>query len=356
MSVGRGALLVAHYFSATRLVIIYKYKEAQPNSFYSSLYPMSLSKPLPPFTYDLLRFLNRDQLDRFAIVSRSLKNLIERYFLSKPCRVFERLGIWGGSYALLHKNVQWHPNQNNYSVQQFLDGQKSSIDESGVPGDDRIYYSFAEMHPYLGLPVRIKTTAIFVDGESTNNPEHIAEMESMSYLWRDHCLIIGKVDESRIVAEDIQLILNSPTILQCRFLAMARAHFSFKNYKVLNTVNVFEIAYAEADVDIDLNHWQQFLEQPGAKPVVALGGLRREIIDNALDRLKQAFSSAVSPNAYKIVFVQVGEPLTEFRETNKTSREVLELKKGLPVEYPEECAEDFNHQNFDHYTLKRCSV
>ncbi|KAI1700413.1 hypothetical protein Ddc_18095 [Ditylenchus destructor] len=316
---------------------------------------MSLSKPLPPFTYDLLRFLNRDQLDRFAIVCRSLKNLIERYFQSKPCRVFDRLWIHGELCALVHKNVQWHPNRDGYSVQQFLDGQECSIDESNGPGNDRTLYSFAEMHPYLGLPVRIKTTCIFVDGESTYNPEHIAEMESMSYLWRDHCLIIGKDDESRIVAEDFQLILNSPTILQCRILTMYDAYFSFKDYKVLNTVNVFEIYYDGAD-DIGLNHWQQFLEQPGAKPVVALSGLRREIIDNALDRLKQAFSSAVSPNAYKIAFVRVNEPLTEFGETNKNSGEVLELKRELPVEYPEECAEDFNHPDFDHYTLQRSSV
>ncbi|KAI1708531.1 hypothetical protein Ddc_14323 [Ditylenchus destructor] len=267
---------------------------------------MSLSKPLPPFTYDVLRFLNRDQLDHFEIVCRPLKNLIERYFHSKPCRVFDRLWIHGGLYALRHNDVHWHPNRDDYSVQQFL------------------------------------------DGESTNNPEHIAELESMSYLWRDHCLFIGKGDESRIVAEDFQLILNSPTILQCRILRMINAHFSFKDYKVLNTVNVFEIDYIGAD-GIDPKYWLQFLEQPGTKPIVALGALRREIIDNALDRLKQTFSSAVSPNAYKIVFVQVREPLTEFRETNKTSREVLELKKGLPVEYPEECAGD-------HYTLKRSSV
>ncbi|KAI1700776.1 hypothetical protein Ddc_17939 [Ditylenchus destructor] len=316
---------------------------------------MSLSKPLPPFTYDLLRFLNRDQLDRFEIVCRSLKNLIERYFHSKPCRVFDQLRIRGGLYALIHKNVRWHPNRDDYSVQQFLDGQKCSIDESDSSEEDYTLYSFAEMHPYLGLPVRIKTTAILVDGESTNNPEHIAELESMSYLWRDHYFFIGKGDESRIVAEDIQLILNSPTILQCRFLWMMNAHFSLKDYKVLNTVNVFQIDYDGAD-DIDLNHCLEFLEQPGAKPVVALSGLRREIIDNALDRLKQAFSSAVSPNAYQIAFVQVDKPLTEFRETNKTSREVLELKKGLPVEYPEEYAEYFNPWDFDPYTLKRSNV
>ncbi|KAI1722845.1 hypothetical protein Ddc_07027 [Ditylenchus destructor] len=311
---------------------------------------MILSKPLPPFTFDVLRFLNRDKLDRFAIVCRSLKNLIERYFNSKPCRVFDRLVIRRGLYALIHKNVQWHPNRDDYSVQQFLDGQECSIDKPNG-------HTFAEMHPYLGLPIRIKEAFISVDEDSIYNPEHIAEMESMSYLWRDHCLMIGRDDGSRIVAEDFQLILNSPTILQSRLLMMMNAHFSFKDYKVLNTVNVFQIYYVGAD-DIDLNHWQQFLEQPGAKPVVALGGrrLRHEIIDNALDRLKQTFSSAISPNAYKIVFRHVHEPLTEFRETNKASREVLELKKGLPVEYPEEWAGNFDHQKFDHYTLKRSSV
>ncbi|KAI1701563.1 hypothetical protein DdX_16038 [Ditylenchus destructor] len=81
---------------------------------------MSYSKPLPPFTFDVLYYLNRDQLERFSIVCRPLKNLIERYFHSKPYRVFDQLLIHGGSYALVHNRVRWHPNRDDYSVQQFL--------------------------------------------------------------------------------------------------------------------------------------------------------------------------------------------------------------------------------------------
>ncbi|KAI1724008.1 hypothetical protein Ddc_05206 [Ditylenchus destructor] len=116
---------------------------------------MSCSKPLPPFTYDLLCFLNRDQLERFAIVCRSVKNLIERYFHSKPYRVFHRLRIRGGSFALVHKHIQWHPKRDDYSVQQFLARQKCSSDESKDPRDDFEYYPFAEMLPYLGSSIRI---------------------------------------------------------------------------------------------------------------------------------------------------------------------------------------------------------
>ncbi|KAI1696180.1 hypothetical protein DdX_19168 [Ditylenchus destructor] len=81
---------------------------------------MFCSKPLPPFTYELLYILNRDQLERFSIVCRPLKNLIERYFHSKPYRVFESLWTRGGSCALFHKGVQWYPNRDDNSVQQFL--------------------------------------------------------------------------------------------------------------------------------------------------------------------------------------------------------------------------------------------
>ncbi|KAI1696938.1 hypothetical protein DdX_18784 [Ditylenchus destructor] len=101
---------------------------------------------------------------------------------------------------------------------------------------------------------------------------------------------------------------------------------------------------------LGLNCWMEFLEQPGVKPIVSLRYFGREYIDNALDRLKEAFSSAVSPNAFKIIFVQVNDPLPIFREANKNSNEELELKKGLPVEYQEEYLE-----NFDNYTLERSS-
>ncbi|KAI1692886.1 hypothetical protein Ddc_23269 [Ditylenchus destructor] len=186
------------------------------------------------------------------------------------------------------------------------------------------------MRPYLGPSVRIKLVWIFVAGDVTYNPEHIAEMESVAYLWRDGAIKIDPGDrlylqDYRIVAEDFQLILNSPTILQCQELCMSNAHFSFKDYKVLYTVKGINIYYRKEE--IDPNSWLQFLEQSGKKPIVYLHQLQRESIDNVLDQLTKAFSSAVSPNAFKIVFVDVDEPLTEFRETNNRSREKLELKK-----------------------------
>ncbi|KAI1694288.1 hypothetical protein Ddc_22211 [Ditylenchus destructor] len=81
-------------------------------------------------------------------------------------------------YSLEHKGVRWHPNRDDYSVQQFLDGQKCNY-------GNEFYYSFAEMRPYLDPTVRIKSTWMFVDEDFAYNPEHIAEMESISHLWRD---------------------------------------------------------------------------------------------------------------------------------------------------------------------------
>ncbi|KAI1701565.1 hypothetical protein DdX_16040 [Ditylenchus destructor] len=98
-----------------------------------------MSKPLPPFTFDLLCYLNRNQLERFSIVCRPLKHYIDRYFHSKPYRIFDRLEIHGGSYGLRHNSaglfsplenhVHWHPNREDYSVQQFL-GKKMALKTS----------------------------------------------------------------------------------------------------------------------------------------------------------------------------------------------------------------------------------
>ncbi|KAI1698128.1 hypothetical protein Ddc_19288 [Ditylenchus destructor] len=323
---------------------------------------MSCSKPLPPFTFDVLCYLNRDQLERFSIVCRPLKNFIERYFRSKPYRIFDRLEIRGGSYLLEHTfeeeieypvsySIQWHPNRDDYSAQQFLSGQKCIIAESNFSWDvvtNRTYYSFAEMRPYLGPTVRIKKMTINLLGSYTYNPGHIAEMESISYLWRDGEIFISNERSHQTGAQDLQPILNSPTILQCRLLKMCNPYFLFKDYKVLYTVKIIEIDYNKEE--IYPSSWLEFFGQPGAKPVVVLRELYRDSIESLLNHLSKAFLSSVSPNAYKIVFVQPlfnpcwddVIPLIEFRETNSTSGEILELKKGCPAEIKRECLVHIN--------------
>ncbi|KAI1701965.1 hypothetical protein DdX_15749 [Ditylenchus destructor] len=151
------------------------------------------------------------------------------------------------------------------------------------------YYSFGEMRPYLGTSVRIKKTCVYVARDSIYNLE---QMESLAYLWRDGIIYIeinweSRTNEygNRISAEDFLPILDSPTILQCRILEMNNAQFSFKDYKVLYTVNVIQIWYGYRDVNLDC--WPEFLEQPGVKPLVVLCRLPHKTIDSLLERLRK---------------------------------------------------------------------
>ncbi|KAI1724009.1 hypothetical protein Ddc_05207 [Ditylenchus destructor] len=176
-------------------------------------------------------------------------------------------------------------------------------------------------------------------------------MESLAYLWRDGEIYIQNGDYYSFGAEDFLPILNSPTILQCRVLCMFNAHFAFKDYKILYAVKLLELGYTLNEED-DPNYWQQFLEQPGVKPIVALLDPCRENVVNLLDRLSKAFSSAILPNAFKIVFSELEVQLTEFRETNNTSGEILELKKGLPVDYYGKDVE----KDYHNYTLERTNI
>ncbi|KAI1698175.1 hypothetical protein Ddc_19269 [Ditylenchus destructor] len=208
------------------------------------------------------------------------------------------------------------------------------------------------MRPYLGPTVRIDCTTILATGDSTYNSEHIEEMESISYLWRHAKIYIRDAHHRQIGVKDFRLIFNSPTILQCRELQMCHPHFSFKEYKVLNTVNIIKIYYHyEDETGLWLQYWHQFLEQPGPKPIVVFRYLCREDSDNFINRLSKDFISGTSPNAFKIVFFEKDEPRTEFRETNKTSAEILELKEGFSVEYKNEWL-----YGCKIYTLERSSI
>ncbi|KAI1699727.1 hypothetical protein DdX_17150 [Ditylenchus destructor] len=172
-------------------------------------------------------------------------------------------------------------------------------------------------------------------------------MESITYLWSDGNVKIQHADRngSGIVAEDFQLILNSPTILQCRDLTMDCPLFSFKDYSVLHNVKIIRVTY-----DIDPAHLAQFLEQPGVKPIVVMLHFDRANIDNVLDHFCKVFSSAVVPSPLKIVFDKCKDHLAEFLEINKTSGEKLEFKKGVSAGY-----ERFSFK-FYNYTLERSSI
>ncbi|KAI1692607.1 hypothetical protein DdX_21161 [Ditylenchus destructor] len=170
-------------------------------------------------------------------------------------------------------------------------------------------------------------------------------MESVAYLWRDGEIRIRNAQYS----QNFQRILNSPTLLQCQKLNLDCAQFSFKDYKVLYSVKVIETNYNKKEIDPE--NWPQFLEQPGVKPVVVLRKLPSKSFNDVFDILFKSFSSAVLPNAFKIAFVNHHEPLTEFREMNNTSGEILELKTGFPTECQAEHLEED-----DRYTLERSSI
>ncbi|KAI1694062.1 hypothetical protein DdX_20316 [Ditylenchus destructor] len=58
----------------------------------------------------------------------------------------------------------------------------------------------------------------------------------------------------------------------------------------------------------------------------------------------------------KSYLFKMEEPLPVFRETNKKSNEILELKKGLPVEWQEEDLKYFDFEDFYNYTLERSTI
>ncbi|KAI1698708.1 hypothetical protein DdX_17745 [Ditylenchus destructor] len=286
-------------------------------------------RPNDKWVISILKLI-QSNLDKTTPLATATEcRLIQGLGFSGCCLIEVRLynaNIVPVSYPGSHPCVTWPlaPCTAHFSASDSLkSGQESNIGST--------YYSFAEMRPYLGPTVRFDWTTIEVARDFIYGPDYIEEMESIAYLWRDRDISIRSVSyNQRIVAEDFQPILNS-------------------DYKILYTAKVIKIDFYEVE-EINLSHWQQFFEQPGVKPIVVLLNLEHQIAHNFLDSLKEAFSSASSPNEFKIVFARCKESLTEFCETNKTSGEKLELKKGLPVEYQ---AYAYSYGN---YTLERSCI
>ncbi|KAI1694965.1 hypothetical protein Ddc_21614 [Ditylenchus destructor] len=308
---------------------------------------------------EVLTFCSRIELEYFSIASRSLNCLIAKNFPSKPYLVVDKLIICpqgnDNSYCLEHSERQWHPNKNRCYLQHLSVSNKTSH-------KDRIYYSLAQTRPYLGPSVRVKSTCLYVKNETIISPTLVTEMESLSHIWRDQTLVmlpsVGYLTDAMF--QKLQPILNSRNISQFGELRLIDVDFPLVDYPVLNSLNVLELYDVEQRNNDSITSFYEnilhFLEKPGAKPLVVLNGIHNRNKDHSplIHLISQAFSRATSPCEFGLVLLRNKNSvtyLTEFRETNNISGEVLKLEKGLPAE----CNQRYSRQ-YVCYTLQRCRI
>ncbi|KAI1696135.1 hypothetical protein DdX_19200 [Ditylenchus destructor] len=311
---------------------------------------MSCSKFLSHSALDVLCYLNRDEMERCHIVCRLLKHFVEGYFHSKPYRIFDWLHVSGGRYMLRHKGLYWYPYRDDYNIVLFLE-KREHLSTGYVKGRKRqrlthlpFDYSFAEMSPYLGPTVRINEILLSINAGTTYPPAHIAEMESIAYLWQN-----GKISLNNSGVND-QPILKSPTILHCRQLKLMHTQFHMGEFSVFFTPKILHLRPTYLDVTYVL----EFLGQIRIKPSVVLEFVGLDRINTIIERLSKVFHSAVLPNAFTLILIQpVYQPLAIFNKRNKNSGESLELKEGLPSALDN----DFRKMpSWRYYTLQRMSV
>ncbi|KAI1702641.1 hypothetical protein Ddc_16967 [Ditylenchus destructor] len=184
----------------------------------------------------------------------------------------------------------------------------------------------------------------------------ISELESLTHLWRDGKIIIrSNVIMENIDANAFQLILNSPTILQCKHLYFAaQPNFPLRNHTVFYSVDIFQVILG--GLPLDNEHWLNFFEgskADGSKPLIVLACRDdNDQILELIDFIAQAFSRAVSPCAFKVVLNTLKwnglgrPPLTPFQKENHLTGEILEVRHDYSEEVP----------IWDPYTLERFSI
>ncbi|KAI1695503.1 hypothetical protein DdX_19550 [Ditylenchus destructor] len=321
---------------------------------------------LPPSAFcDLLQFFTRHELERISTTCKFLSRLIEVEFQGAPFRVFHRLDICafppqdfhsirnerkvakGAYYSLYHDGARWHPTMYN-NVQQFLAGEIDSVYSTPI------YFSFAEMHRYLGLTVRTIETSIHVRDDISYTPEAVMELESLTNLWRNGEI---RIEGRDVVLDDsIRLVLTSPTILQCKGLHMTNPNFAFSGYKVLYSPSVLKAFTSTADLNLCEN-WLKFFEGSdvnGNKPFFVLWG--NDAIAVLIRHISHEFPRAKSRCTFKaLMWKENGhswESLTPFRIENNSTGEFLELIEAIPVEY----RDHIMYWDKQYFTLERRGI
>ncbi|KAI1710283.1 BTB/POZ domain-containing protein [Ditylenchus destructor] len=279
---------------------------------------------------DILKFMDRDQLESVQITSRVLNNMIRQNFASEPYRIPRHNNPFGASLEIEFKDDNLHLRLSNYCF--YIDPCTRKWNACDDGEDSELhYYPIQEMRPLIAKTVRIPDSAIYVTSDFTI--WHIEELESISHLWSERLLIIEH--DSRTYEISIDLMFQSSKLLCCKTLHFSdhetiQLHLYPLIYTVdcincypVSTSNIVEIVrekanYPQSNTIFDLS--TEFLA-----------------MKEAIEIIREDFLASLNPYGFEVIFVvipnhpqyvdlhSIEKSQLKFRVENKRTKEVLQL-------------------------------
>ncbi|KAI1700405.1 hypothetical protein DdX_16741 [Ditylenchus destructor] len=291
---------------------------------------------------DILQYCSRDELEKLAIVSRTLRNVVNRRFAEHPFRVFRHLLISPHptshlELALTHIGAPFIPNLRN--IADFKDPTKEVR---------RFYFPLDQVAPFLTQSLRFTITSLVLKSDIRLTKRGIAALEGIVHLWSGRTLHISPIlvmdHENPIFAQDCKLILDSSTIIQrCEELGLTRIDMPFSEHPNLYAMKL--IRFGAVPMKLSPRNLIAFIEgisRHQSQPII-ICTLYDESTINAVAEIKEVFlSTAARPsNVFKIFilsekndwFVEDGESaIQEFRNVNHLTNQVLQMRTATDEE------------------------
>ncbi|KAI1703842.1 lectin c-type domain-containing protein [Ditylenchus destructor] len=208
------------------------------------------------------------------------------------------------------------------------------------------FFSIDEMRPFLSKNVRFGSVDICIADDKPSSPntsDHIATLESISHIWAMKNLNI--VDVSRNESNFLNLVLGSPSVLQCHTLYISHDR---KRIQMPQNPNIYSL-YA-----INLRNWRRFNEfgsfksdeilqlalqkasSPHSDTIFVLEETQKTVVA-AMELIQQNFMTSEDCCRLRIIIeinpldnlstnMFVSEDVPEFCLQNTRTKEVLQLK------------------------------
>ncbi|KAI1714462.1 hypothetical protein DdX_08557 [Ditylenchus destructor] len=310
------------------------------------------------YLLDILKFVNRNDLERIQVTNRMLNDIVNRDFATYPLRVMPEtmayvqienndlvISIQKNDRCFVPLARQWkccncrQACKNFYPVSVMRPFGFRMSNKRSKPRAQQCnhcnckqsydhFYPVNVMRPFLCKNIRFKFMSISIKNDDDTTANHIATLESISHIWAAKILYIHDREDLISNSWTKNLLLRSSSVLQCRIL---HTRIDGEEIQILQHANIWSLNAIVFDQSFGENEILQLVEQKAFYPHsdTALEFYSTWVCINiAFEAIKQKFLASDERCRLRLIVRTTFENFfLEFRLQNALTNEVLEVKR-----------------------------